>query len=602
MMDKIIDEAATLIAKAAKVGKEEALSSITIPKDQFGDLSSKIAFMVTKKKKKAPVEVAKELCNGMKGRYFEKIECAGPYINFYFSNFTFCEILKAAIIHKAAKKTKKKVLVEFPSVNPNKPWHIGHLRNALLGDSVARILEFSGVSVERVDYIDDMGLQVAQSLWGVLNLNRSQIGKFDNWLGQQYVDVAKAFNENPQVREQVRNYLHRLEKGNNEIAAQGRKLAEDCVKSQYETAFSFGIYHDVLVFESDIMRELFSDGLEMLRKNNAIVHERSGSNAGCWVVKLSGEFENEFGKMKEPDKVLIRSDGTVTYTGKDIIFHLWKFGKLKGKLFYDNFIKQPNGKIAFKSSQKGRQLPFGNADMVVNVVGQEQKYPQKVVAESLKRLGFEKDAANLIHLAYEHVGLPDQKFSGREGTWVGFTADELLAEAKQRVEEKIKGELSEEERKQVVAAVGAGAIKFAFLRTHAEKKIIFTWEEALNMEGDSGPYIQYAYVRTNSILGKSGEKQKLSKNYQFNKEEKKLLKTLSVFHPTMERGVKELAPHHLCQYLLDVAGDFNCFYRTSPVLKADKDTMQTRLALVKATNIILANGLELLGIDRPDKM
>ncbi len=170
----------------------------------------------------------------------------------------------------------KKVLIEFPSVNPNKPWHIGHLRNAILGNSVARILEFDGKTVERMDYIDDLGLQVAQSLWGVMNLGKKPEGKFDNWLGQQYVEVSKKFESDPKVADAVRNILKKMEEGNNEVATKGRELAENCVRAQYETSFNFGIYHDVLVFESDIMHTIFKEGSEFLKTTDAVILEKDG--------------------------------------------------------------------------------------------------------------------------------------------------------------------------------------------------------------------------------------------------------------------------------------------------------------------------------------
>lgn len=606
MLDKITKEAVDLLSKHTKINKQEVLSTISTPKDEFGDLSSRICFILAKQKKENPAKIATEVAKKLKSKSFEKIVAIGPYINFYFSDETYAKLLNEVLKQKhkygSGKKSKSKVMVEFPAVNPNKPWHIGHLRNALLGDSVARILEFSGSSIERIDYIDDLGLQVAQSLWGVLNLKRKPSGKFDLWLGEQYVDVAKAFKEDQKVEQKVRNYLHHIEEGSNEIAEHGRKLSEDCVKAQYETAFAFSVYHDALIFESNIMHELFEDGLKMLKANNAIVHETEGKNKGCWVVRLSEEFEHEFGKMKDPDKILIRSDGTATYTGKDVIFHLWKFGKLKKKLKYLPFVKQPNGKTAFKSVNKGKEMSFGNTKTVINVIGQEQKYPQRVVKEVLKRLGFDTAAENLAHLAYEHVGLPDAKFSGRAGTWVGYTADELLSEAKQRVTEKIKGELTDNEKQIVVASVGAGAIKFAFLRTSAEKKITFKWDEALNMEGDSGPYAQYAYVRTLGILKKTKEKSSVAKNYSFNNQEKSLLKRIAAFSQIVKRSAREFAPHHLCQYVLDVAGDFSGFYSSSPVLKAEKQTMKSRLAIVLATNYVLGNTLNLLGIEKPEKM
>ncbi len=605
MLDDIKEEVAALLAAASGAGKEDALSSIEMGK--IGDLSSRIAFMAAKERKENPAKLAAEIASKLgKHRFVQKAEAAGPYINFYLSDEAYASIL-AGILSKegrfgAGKKKKGKIVMEFPSVNPNKPWHIGHLRNALLGDSVARILEFDGHPVERMDYIDDLGLQVAQNLWGFLHYDSDPKGKFDLWLGQQYVGIARKFETDKEVVDGVRDTVKQMEEGDNPIAKAGRELAERCVAAQYETAFAFGIYHDVLIFESDILRTIFKEGMDYIRKNDAVVLENEGKNAGCWVVKLSDEFEKEFGKMENPDKVLIRSDGTAVYTGKDVIFHLWKFGKLSKRFKYEPFIVQPGGKVAYKSSPAGKDMDFGGAASAINVIGVEQKYPQRVIVEVLRRLHFAQEAENLHHLSYEHVGLPEEKFSGRKGTWIGFTADELLAEAESRVMGKIKVDVPADEKKSIARAVGAGAIKFSFLRTGSEKRITFKWEEALNMEGDSGPYLQYAYVRTRGILGKTQEQPKPSA-IEFSQHERALIRKLSMFPDLVSRCSRERAPHHLAQYSLEVAADFSSFYSSSPVLIAEDASVRgTRLAMTRATGIVLRNALGLLGLECPERM
>ncbi|HSB46661.1 MAG TPA: arginine--tRNA ligase [Candidatus Bilamarchaeum sp.] len=604
MLEEMKDELARMIARAAGCSAEVAESSLEMGK--IGDVSSRIAFMLAKEKKENPAKLALEIAGKLeKTGNFGKIEAAGPYINFTLSDAAFSAILSDVLKKKerfgSGKKKPGKVIIEFPSVNPNKPWHIGHLRNAILGDSVARILEFDGHPVERMDYIDDLGLQVAQSLWGFLNFDSNPKGKFDLWLGQQYVGIAKRLETDKVVIEGVRDTLKQMEEGDNDIARAGRDLAEKCVIAQYETAFNFGIYHDVLVFESDILRNIFHEGIEYIKKNEAVVYETEGKNAGCWVVKLSDDFEAEFGKMENPDKVLIRSDGTAVYTGKDVIFHLWKFGRL-GKFKYEPFMKQPNGKTAYKSSPAGKEMDFGHASSAINVIGVEQKYPQRVIVEVLRRLNLREQASSLHHLSYEHVGLPEEKFSGRKGTWIGFTADELLAEAESRVKEKIKEEVGEADRAKIAKIVAPAAIKFTFLRTSSDKRITFRWEDALNMEGDSGPYLQYAYVRTSGILGKTGEKPSASE-VQFNASERALIKKMAQFGDVVARCSKERAPHHLTQYSLELAAEFSSFYTTSPVLiEKDEKTRKSRLAITLATSIVLRNSLGLLGIECPEKM
>ena len=358
----------------------------------------------------------------------------------------------------------------------------------------------------------------------------------------------------------------------------------------------------MLIFESDILRTIFEEGLESIKANDAVELEAEGKNMGCLVVRLSPEIEKEFGKMENPDKVLIRSDGTAVYTGKDIIFHLWKFGKLKNDFRYEPFIAQPNGRTAYKSSSKGKPMDFGHAQSVINVIGVEQKYPQRVIAEVLRRMKYGRDADNLSHLSYEHVGLPDEKFSGRKGTWIGFTADELIAEAERLVLEKIALGMDQKEKSGIARTVGVGSIKFSFLRAGSDKRITFKWDSALSMEGDSGPYLQYAYVRTKGIAAKAKEKAEV-KNIKFNPQERQLIRKMAQFREAVERGSRERAPHHLAQYSLELSTDFSGFYGSSPVLTADDaDVRKTRLAITEATGIVLKNALWLLGIECPPRM
>lgn len=414
MLDTLKMEVASLLSGPCGIKTEDLLPTVELSREGFGDLSSKAAFALAKEKKENPAKIAAGLAPKLQGKSksFSKVEAVGPYINFYFSNDAYADILKDILKSKAkygrGTKKKKKVLIEFPSVNPNKPWHIGHLRNAILGESISRLLKFDGNEVEKMNYIDDLGLQVAQSLWGVLELGRRPVGKYDQWLGEQYVEVSKRFETQALVQEDVRRILKKIEEGDNEIANRGRLLAEECLKAQYVTSFNFGIFHDVMVFESDIMRTVFEEGVDFLKKSKAVELEKEGKNAGCWVVKLTEEFG--FGKMENPDKVLIRSDGTALYTGKDVIFHLWKFGKLKTKFKYAPFIKQPDGSTSYKTYFQGKDMKFGHANEAINVIGVEQRYPQRVIVEVFKRLGFDKEAKDLHHLSYELVGLPDAKF------------------------------------------------------------------------------------------------------------------------------------------------------------------------------------------------
>ena len=605
MLSNAKEQIAKILSDATGEEREACMKTLEIAEEGKGDIASKIGFILAKKRKMSPAQAAGEIAETLgPHEWIEKAEAAGPYLNFFLSNAFYQEAVRkinARGTGYGRGNAGRRTIVESPSVNPNKPWHIGHLRNALLGDASANILEFHGDRVQRMDYIDDLGLQVAQSLWGYLNLDRGREGKQDHWIGEEYVKVAEKVEREPLVKKSVEGILREMENGGNETAEKARWLAEECVKAQYKTAFAYGIYHDVLVCESDIMREIFSEGMESLKGSGAVEHEKSGKNEGCWVARMSGKMRG----MTEPDKILIRSNGTATYTGKDVIFHLWKFGKLKGDFNYGEFLLQPNEEKAYISRKGGIEREYGNAGVVVNIIGVEQKYPQEVVRHLLDLLGYEEEAKKFIHLSYEHAWLPEAKFSGRKGTWLGYTADELLEEGKKRALGKVKTELTDEEREEIAGQVAVGAIRYAFLKIAPEKKLVFKWDEVLSLEGDSGPYLQYACVRAKRILEKAGmgREPEPPLKYEFNETEKKLIKELAGFPLVAAQAAEKLRPHIISGYIYGLANTFSKFYTTNPVLKAETENKkEMRLAMVAAFRDVLSIGLEILGVPVPEKM
>lgn len=596
------EKLASSIAKVAGVPEQEALSSIELPKGQFGDVSSSICFSLAKQKKANPAQLASEIAGKLAlPEWVSDVKTAGPYLNFTLSEKFYSDLAlqaqkKPAKLGAASRKMGK-TIVEFPSVNPNKPWHIGHLRNALLGDSVSRVLEAAGQEVERTDYIDDLGLQVAQSFWGYLHLGNRPEGKLDLWLGQQYVEVSKRFESDEKVQQEVRKLVKEMEEGKSKSAAEARALVEKCVAAQYETAFKFGIYHDVLIFESDIVRTIFSEGMARLKQNPAIIKETEGKNAGCLVAKMTSP---EFANMESPDKVLVRSDGTATYTGKDVIFQLWKFGLLENDFSYSQFMRQPNGKECLKTSAKGKKGKFGKSKRVLNVIGMEQAYPQKVIREILLSMGYKNEAENSVHLSYEHVGLEDARFSGRQGTWLGYTADELFEEGVKRAEAKIKPEVKGAERLAIANAIAAAAIRFTFIRTTPEKKITFRWDDALSLEGDSAPYCIYAHARAGKIVEKGG-KGKPSERY--GPAEKELLKKVMLLEFAISESARHLRPHIAAEYCLELATSYNKFYNSCPILSCeDEKQRQSRLATNFAAKEAMKRALESVGLPALERM
>lgn len=595
-------------AAGYSVHLNDALRSLQDAKKGFGDLACTIAFDLAKKEKKNPREIAEAVQKHMPANpLISKCEVAGTYVNFHFSplftKLAVDQAVEEGRIYGSREPNHKVIYIEYPSVNPNKPWHVGHLRNAILGDCVARLLKYTGFDAKRIDYIDDLGLQVAQSVWGYLNLSDKIDMKADQWLGRQYVEVAKRMGE-PEVETQVREIVVQMEKGEGEVASVGRKLCERCVQAQYETAFRLNIHHDLLVWESDLVRaKALEYAIDKAKESGAVHLEEGGKNGGCLVAKLSEHAE--FANMESPDKVIVRSDGTATYVAKDLSFVLWKFGLTQARLEFTQFMKQPDGSALFTSSREGSRERFPPASAAINVIGVEQKYPQRVLALLLNAMGYPEESKNYVHLAYEHAWLPDKKFSGREGSWVGFSADEVLDEAEARALAEIRtrfGDMDEEEKTKIACAVGIGAVRFDMLKTTPEKKITFKWEEALNFEGDSAPYIQYSHARACRILEKAGEVLFGDASLLTEPAEHDLTLLISRFPSVIAHAALDSRPHELATYLLEVSSQFARFYDACPVLKAEEKLMASRLKLVKATQIVLRNGLNLLGIDAPERM
>ncbi|MFH1307000.1 MAG: arginine--tRNA ligase [Candidatus Micrarchaeota archaeon] len=621
MLENWKNELGEALAKAADTELEKAIASFCFPKGGQADWCSTLAFSIAKERGENPAKLsARWAVEGKWPEFVGEVKPSGPYLNFYFSKNFWKKLIENAAEGKWGKlpSKNKKAIVEFPSVNPNKPWHVGHLRNALLGDVLSNAMQNAGYAVERIDYIDDLGLQIAQSIWGQNNLGAPPVpegyeefkGKFDHIVGWQYVEVANKAKDSV-IDAKIRKLLKTLEEGETKESAFARKTVEKVVNAQYETAFSLGIFHDLLIFESDIMRTVFEEGIEKIKNSGAVVHEKEGKNAGCWIVKL--DDVKEFEGMENADKILIRSDGTATYTGKDVAFQMWKFGLLESKFSYSQFIEQPNGKIAYMTTKVGEGREYRKADIVVNVIGMEQSYPQKVISAVLRKMKYGKEADNSIHLAYEHVVLPSGRFSGREGTWMkkgegpGFSADELMLEVKKRAEKKVTGEYSEEEKEKISNAVAIAAIRYSFLRTSANQKIVFDYDKALSLAGDSGPYIQYAYARALHILDKAKEKKvdasAIDEKYEYNEEEKALLRLMLLWEEVLEGCAKTFQVHPICEFAIEFSSAFNKFYTTTPVLSDKaKQFSGMRLTEVKAFMNMLGKAMDVLGIGKISRM
>ncbi len=588
------------------IGRKEIDYSVLFPAGEHADISSSVAFRIAKIVKDNPKNVADKIIESVKPiNPIVKMSNLNGYINAQLDEKEYCRMVIDEIEKKKGKYGNlnlgnlKKVVIEFPSVNPNKPWHIGHLRCALLGDSISNVMEHCNYKVERMDYIDDLGLQMAEILLAIGNKKIEK--KYDLFLGEEYVRINTEIREG-HLESKVSDILKKMEETETEENRRVREIAERCVHAQYETAFDYGIYHDSLVFETDVVREgLFNTAMDLLKKEGMASIRTDGNYKGCLVL---GSKETEEGE----GKVLIRSTGVPTYIGKDIAFHMWKLGILEKKFRFNEFIKQPNGKIAYSSSQNGREMDFGGSDLAINIIGSAQQLNQKLLSDSFEILG--NGRKSIVHLAYGEVNLKEGSLSGRSGGWMGsganYTADDLLRETTTRIIDVSRKNKKLEEGKinSTSKKVAVGAIRFEYLRIDPLKKVIFEWNRALDLESNSGPYCMYMHARATSIIEKAGyteslkvdDYKQMTRGYDF-----ELIKLLGNAEEIVRKACVELRPNVIAEYLIDISSAFSRFYENMPVLTGG-DAMRLRLAIVIASKQVINNMLGLLGIETVEKM
>ncbi|MDI6642822.1 MAG: arginine--tRNA ligase [Candidatus Hodarchaeaceae archaeon] len=583
---------------------EETLAEPPDPK--LGDLASTICFDLAKSLHKSPTWLMAELSKALEpAGLIARVEVVGNYLNFFvdvqkLTELTLRAVEEADEEYGHLKVSRGKAVIEHTSVNPTKPLHIGHGRNAVIGDTMARILRALGYEVEVQNYIDDMGRQVAETLLANQLIKRKPRAKFDHVLGLIYADMHRRVRQEAELEARVREILAELERGKGRWVTMAKRLTQRCVKANLETTDRLGVSYDLLVWESDIARSgMLDETLERLKAINRVV-EGTGDRAGTLILRLA-----DFGIE---DKVLVRSDGTAVYTARDIAYQLWKFGQTKSGLRFKLHSKRPDGTKTYTTAQRGKSVAkFGRAGKVINVVGAEQRFPQQVVSTALRALGLERESQNSYHLAYEHVWLPSGRFSGRKGTWVGFSVDDVVEEAVARAHTVVKEhapKATERFWRKAAEFVGVGAVRYSLLSTSPEKKIVFKWEEALNFDRNSGPAIQYSHARACSILRKAKRRGGKHPIDVFKlPEERRLVKLLSKFPEVVREAGEKLQPYLPALYAAELALGFNKFYEVAPVIEAETPQLcAARLRLVNCVRITLRNALDLMGIAAPERM
>lgn len=594
------------------------------PSPKYGDISYSFPLKISKLLKQKPFDLAKSISEELKEKFLpHKLTLAPPgFLNIFFSRDSFCNSLEK--YEEKKERKKEKIIIEHTNINPNKAAHIGHLRNAILGDTLSNFYKYLNHNVEIHNYIDNTGVQVADVVLGLLHLEKKGLEflesqeKLDYFTWDLYARVSKLIEENAEYLNLRNEILKKIEEGIQPEASFARKLSEKIMECHLKTMERLNIKYDVLPKESEILNaKLWEKTFSMLKEKGAVIFEEEGKRKGCWVLPLKGK--EEFKTEEEPDKILVRSNGTVTYTGKDIAYQLFKFGILEANFCFKPFYRYPDGKIVYESTlENGEKMAFGKGDIVINVIDVRQAYLQKIVKETLKILGYERQAQNSIHFSYEMVtlsqklaremGFEEGKISGRKG--IGVKADDFIdLLIKKAREEVIKRSIEKEEEKieRVSKKIAIGALKVYILKFGKEKIISFDFDEALNFDGDTGPYLQYAMVRINSLIKKLKEEGKeLKVFYPLKDLPEDLWNHLMLcenFDYKVEKAIKNLDPSIFIYYLLDIAKNFHIFYTNHPFLKEEnKEIYNNRLFILYRFQRTLQRGLEILNIPVPERM
>ena len=623
-----------------RYGVELAVGIEQPRQSEFGEIAVRAAFQLAKQLRQAPKKIAEELAAevgpipGVKS-----MEVAGNgYINIRLDRGAY----GTALLTGAAEEPEghgEKIIVEHTNINPNKAAHIGHLRNAVLGDTFVRMLRASGYTVEVQNYIDNTGVQVADVVVGFYHLENKTAAdvkalladpavRFDYYCWDLYARISAYYKDHPEALEWRTQMLHAIEGGVGEEASLAHTVADAIVNAHLQTMLRLGIEYDVLPRESEILHlKFWAAAFELLKARNAIYFEKEGKLAGCWVMP----------GLSEDGKVIVRSDGTVVYTGKDIAYQLWKFGLLGRDFYYRPWRTYADGRVLWvttdEPSESGQQ--FGHGVRVYNVIDTRQSYLQDVVVAGLRALGYEKEADQSVHFNYEMValsprccadlGIPlseeDSKktyveVSGRKG--LGVKADDLLDTLINKALEEVASRNQnkpEAENRAVATQIAVAALRYFMLKFTRNTVIAFDLQEALSFVGETGPYLQYTVVRARRVLAKYQERGEALPDFARELTPEALARQLEFadFWQVMLAASKAdsavagaLAagePAHVARYAFQLAQAFSNFYEKYPIIH--EENREKKVFLLWMTDFFrrqLERTAGVLGIQIPDYM
>jgi arginyl-tRNA synthetase len=592
----------------------------------LGDYASAVAFAVAKARGQPPLELARRIAAVLAGRPDELIaraEATPPaFLNLRLADAFLAEVVAEA--HRSAGAIADqsigagtKIVLEHTNVNPNKAAHVGHLRNACLGDSLARILRRLGYAVEAQNYIDDTGVQVADVVVGlrVLGLNGlEEETAFDRRCSAVYAAVQRAYEADPGLVAHRAAVQQAIEHGQGELADFAHEVASRVAAANLATMARVGISYDLLTWESDLLRLGFwAAAFGQLQAAGAVRLETAGPQAGCWVMPFGLGTVEAGGKVVTEDKVLVTGQGVATYTAKDIAYQLWKFGLLERDFGYRRWGRQADGRLLWTSTHGDGEPDaprFAHADRVINVVDMTQAYPQQVVYEALRRMGHPGAADHSEHLAYAVVTLSPA--AARElGLAVGEEAAAVAMSGRQGIQvwaddllDRLEARLGERTAPAVAAAIAAGAARYYLLKFSNQQPIAFDFEDALRTTGETGVYLQYAFVRAGGILrrleegaataGPAAAPQPLAAP------DRRLVLKMAEYPRVLATAGSERTVSVLAKHAFELATAFSTFYDNTPpiVSEADPSLRAWRAGLVAAARLVLGDALDLLGIPR----
>jgi arginyl-tRNA synthetase len=630
------------------------------PRVSMGELASPLCFELAKRLQRPPRQIAQEIAaeiGAIEG--IARMEVAGAgYLNAYFERASFFAKLAGAPQQPSggAPPDGAKIVVEHTNINPNKAAHIGHLRNAALGDTFVRLLRYAGERVEVQNYIDNTGVQVADVVLGFLQLEKKSVAdvrtltaqpKFDYYCWDLYARTTLFLEEDPARLTLRGNTLKAIEEGHGAEAEIAEIVSDAIVRCHLRTMERLAVTYDVLPRESEILHLHFWDAaFTQLKRHGAIHLSTSGKTAGCWVMRTTngGPAQAEQESLDDDSKIIVRSNGTVTYVGKDIAYQLWKFGLLGRDFQYRRFHIAPHEHVVWVSTTEAGEPgapEFGHAQRVYNVIDARQSYLQNLVVTGLRALGFTEQAERSTHFSYEIVALtprcaeelgyalaPEEaarsyvEVSGRRG--LGVKADDLLdkleAAAGAEVDRR-HAQDPEAERATIAHTIAIGALRYFLLRFARNTVIAFDFADALSFEGETGPYCQYALVRIAGIWRKEAERHpssatKGSPLVAISQEQIReflaspagddlweLVLLAGSLGVRVESALKAQEPAFVAKYCFELAQAFNNFYHKHHILSEENQQRRAFfLRLCLAVHAQLSTALGLLGIDVPDKM